>query len=739
MRSRWRYRGGPEHEDDRVRPAVDLAAVQPAGMTPMAAAGNAAMTLLLRGGAAPPGVAAGAGNAAATHLVRGGPIQRQQLHAQGAGPLDEHLAAAIDAERGSGAPLPEPVRADMEQHLGADLTAVRVHTGATADALNQAVTAEAFTTGTDVFISGGRYDPTSSAGRELLAHELTHVVQQATGTASPDGQVSHPDDPAEHEAREVGRQVGHSGTAPPVQAGRGSAGGATVQRHASWEHALMGDSDPKQLGAAADRAADKTHVLAEEAERAAFFREDPYVDPRIRFPDIRWIELMGTAADGKPVWISYGELNALADYLPDASTIDHMPHAKLLPVLQRMRGIIEHDARTAIGEAVTGGYAQAADNHPHIKKLSTSGAEVKDLDDATEQLGSQSYSGLLSRNACHFAPYSWQRWQHFHAEAREHAKEHHRITMFPEMKASIDAFTEDHARQAILSNGYGDHFLQDSFAAGHLVNKTLVMQWFVESLRGEVDELPESLREAGYEQVHRPVGVTADVLTEIPGMTGISGRSLYQQGGRVPGTASSDRAGGTGRTDPQSAEERDSQGQRMSGAGVTASATRSQQQNFQTYHRFLNTTYINLAAAAAHDWLNHRGMLVGNGRGDTVAVGGDSTFLALSSKQGAELVGEAAQLSRRSVEELLVTGTTAITPEQIFALVPTKVVAWPTANGARTSGASPLSLENWQDDVLHQLCRDVIFPEFKREIASLAGAELQKKLIEGGASRDPER
>jgi len=134
-------------------------------------------------------------------------VQRAALRSQGAGPLDPEIAAAIDAQRGGGSPLPDEVRTDMEHHLGADLSVVRVHTGAQSDTLNRAVQAEAFTSGADVFVSSDRYNPTSNDGRRLLAHELTHVVQQATGTAGADGRVSHPDDPAEVEAARMGDTV----------------------------------------------------------------------------------------------------------------------------------------------------------------------------------------------------------------------------------------------------------------------------------------------------------------------------------------------------------------------------------------------------------------------------------------------------------------------------------------------------------------------------------------------------
>jgi hypothetical protein len=157
---------------------------------------------------------AAAGNAAFGQLLRGA-VQRRELRSQGAGPLDAEIGAAIDAERGGGSPLPEPVRAEMEHHLDADLAAVRVHTGPTADVLNRSVQAEAFTTGADIFFSGSSYDPGSSRGRELLAHELTHVVQQAAGEGGGKSEVSHPDHPAEVQARDIGRTI----AANPAQVG----------------------------------------------------------------------------------------------------------------------------------------------------------------------------------------------------------------------------------------------------------------------------------------------------------------------------------------------------------------------------------------------------------------------------------------------------------------------------------------------------------------------------------------
>jgi Domain of unknown function (DUF4157)/Bacterial toxin 4 len=150
-----------------------------------------------------------AGNQAFTRLLRdAGAVPPEE--SQGAGPLNPHTGAAIESARGGGSGLPTVLRTEMEHHLGVDLSGVRLHTDPSAATLAGAVQAEAFTTGSDIFFAAGRYDPGSPGGKELLAHELTHVAQQADGGHAiqhADNEVSHPDDAAEVEARAVARRI----------------------------------------------------------------------------------------------------------------------------------------------------------------------------------------------------------------------------------------------------------------------------------------------------------------------------------------------------------------------------------------------------------------------------------------------------------------------------------------------------------------------------------------------------
>jgi hypothetical protein len=94
-------------------------------------------------------------------------------------PVAPDVEAAIQRARDGGQPLDSAVQVQMGAVLGHDFSTVRVHTDAQTDALNQQFGAKAFTTGRDIFFRQGEYNPGSESGRELIAHEVGHVVQQS--------------------------------------------------------------------------------------------------------------------------------------------------------------------------------------------------------------------------------------------------------------------------------------------------------------------------------------------------------------------------------------------------------------------------------------------------------------------------------------------------------------------------------------------------------------------------------
>ncbi|PZV12168.1 MAG: hypothetical protein DCF20_18035 [Pseudanabaena sp.] len=98
----------------------------------------------------------------------------------GEGESSPDLESSIQSARGSGQSLDPILKAKMGQAMGADFSGVKVHIDSQSDQLNKSIQAKAFTTGQDVFFRQGAYEPSSRGGQELIAHELTHVVQQTS-------------------------------------------------------------------------------------------------------------------------------------------------------------------------------------------------------------------------------------------------------------------------------------------------------------------------------------------------------------------------------------------------------------------------------------------------------------------------------------------------------------------------------------------------------------------------------
>jgi hypothetical protein len=102
----------------------------------------------------------------------------------GVGPSDPHDGAAHGATRSQGEPLPLSLRFFFEPRFGRDLSGVRLHTGAEAASEARSLNARAYTVGQDIAFAAGQYSPETHDGRRLLAHELTHTIQQGS-EASP--------------------------------------------------------------------------------------------------------------------------------------------------------------------------------------------------------------------------------------------------------------------------------------------------------------------------------------------------------------------------------------------------------------------------------------------------------------------------------------------------------------------------------------------------------------------------
>ena len=117
----------------------------------------------------------------------------ETLQRKAAGPADPAAAPPVVHQvlQSSGRPLDHATRAFFEPRFGHDFSRVRVHTDAQAAESARSVNALAWTVGNNVVFGSGQYDSHSTAGRKLLAHELTHVVQQTGGTAGATAEHPH--------------------------------------------------------------------------------------------------------------------------------------------------------------------------------------------------------------------------------------------------------------------------------------------------------------------------------------------------------------------------------------------------------------------------------------------------------------------------------------------------------------------------------------------------------------------
>jgi Domain of unknown function (DUF4157) len=146
-----------------------------------------------------------------------------------------------------GTPLDASVRGEMESRFGEDFGDVRVHSGADAHASAVGLSAQAYTVGSDIVFQQGRYDPGSADGAHMLAHELTHVVQQRSGPV--DGtdngggvRVSDPSDSFERAASANADQI----MSMPASSAAASGPASSVQRHGDE---VQRDGDEEQVEA----------------------------------------------------------------------------------------------------------------------------------------------------------------------------------------------------------------------------------------------------------------------------------------------------------------------------------------------------------------------------------------------------------------------------------------------------------------------------------------------------------
>jgi hypothetical protein len=558
--------------------------------------------------------------------------------------IGRSLRARIRAERAGGQPLDDGTRRALEGGFALDLSAIRVHTGPVAAHLTRALRADAFAAGAHLFFRAGAYRPDTEAGLRLLAHEVAHTIQQARGAVRPGRpRVPRRADPwellADRAAAGVlaGRPVPLAPgleAVPPTRADQP----LVVQCHESYEHRALGDiPTPDIVEIAANQPTTRRReILERETKLMYLWHQAPEKVTKEQIAAIcPWIRTI--CLPESELLVTYGELNALPDYIAQAQAIDTCPKAALLPILQVIRQESYNRLNALLGSSTAEQFAGspfAPDKYPigAVNKVLESWA----LDSLTQNLGAKGidhYSGLLARNACHFAPFTWHRWQASYLAARSYATASHAARDTAE-KARLK-------RLAWTYHGYADHFLQDSFAAGHLINKTLVMQWFVDWAAPSLLFIEDW-------------ALFKDVTAK--NQPHMAGRQLY------------DPAYAGLSTDPQTVQEQASYAARLELSGVAAHGSDDKNAAYQQYLTFLSSAITQLSSNAIHDYYNEHALWVASAAHPTpYQVWGDDTLLRQKQggAPGAQLTSETAQLSQQSIQEVLDTGDTKITTQAL--------------------------------------------------------------------------
>jgi hypothetical protein len=559
------------------------------------------------------------------------------------------------------------------------------------------------TIGSDIYFRSDSPAPRTAAGLWLLAHEVAHVVQQQRGpvaagrypVAAGRGLLVSPafgagEDEADAAADSVlAGKIFDFGPPGPLKPVAPTAAMPVIQRYMAWEHVLLGNLDPQtitQLQTGTRGALPAAQSLIEQCALLDELGRNPRdgdVDKlRASYPGVPILRLPETG-----LIVTVGELNVLPDYLSGPEAIATAPVEFLLPLVQAVRAQTYRHLQRMLGRWRVSRREWSTLRYPDVRALPDirESIEIDGLGKRCRLPAPERYLSVLARNACHFAPFSWYRWQSFHLRARELIAE-----------ASEAATESDRERlrcTAQLFAGYADHFLQDSFAAGHLVNKTLVMQWYVEWLTNSGSRLRdrELLSAMTYER-----------------QPGLHGPDLYRPRSEGDEPAS---------LDPQTAAEAPTLDERIALSGVRGRTSQERHLAYLSYLALLGSSVAQLSASVVHDYFNRRSLVVASAaEGPGYRIWGDR--LLLKGEAGLLAAAHSAQASRQAIADLLETGETEITTGQIFESMP---------NHVEVDGTL-VPLPRWHELEVSRLCRQDLFTRpgtrLRRLLLSIASPSL---------------
>jgi hypothetical protein len=364
----------------------------------------------------PGSAAAGPGKRTLTEQL---PILRTAT-GDGAVPAAAHDHVA-SASQSSGSALPAALGTQLGTALGADVSSVRVHTGRASAASADALNARAYAMGQDIHFGAGAYDPSSQAGRHLIAHEVAHTVQQqgaATGIQRA-AMVSTPGDAAERQAESFATAfVSGASTQGLVTAGMQPA--AAIHRYERDEHAALSTThlialydflktpDGKKWA--------KDHGYKNPGDLIKRIEADPVVKTNNEPLKQGETEKHVAKLHGAKTDFSYGDITALMG--------DLFGHWESL-------------------------YNADEDQRKHLM--------TEDSTSSNEKYTHGEYLKLAAKNNSHFAGENLKAWAELHQQAIAQA-----------MTSGKD---ETKFNQALFIEAASTHFLTDAFSSGHQFEK----------------------------------------------------------------------------------------------------------------------------------------------------------------------------------------------------------------------------------------------------------------------------
>jgi hypothetical protein len=520
-----------------------------------------------------------------------------------------------------------------------------------------------------------------------------------------------------------------------------------LQRHSSFEHKLLGDVKPSTLQIITDvreftgpppkpyderklnvLPGDKVAAVKALDEQLKYLTEWQASPPGPGVQEFHGVPVVSVKCEGEKeqVTCTIGEMNTLADYFGNPDQIKHSRKQTLTGILQQVRqdtwGQL-HKILEVLDPAVAAGSKQP------VFAGSITSAEGLEKEAAIEAFtadgrnrASQTYLSNAGRNACHFAPQSWYRWKDFHEQARDKALQAYKAKQQAKVKEndSLLKVSQDLANEAMVTNGFGDHYLQDSFAGGHLINKTLIMQWFVEWLGTHRDDTLDKLK------AHLPAPVGGLVPEQSIGDRWVKDWDKVKQMSTSlqPKLANIDLYGrpiGGVATDPQTVEEQATRADRIARAGVAGGTAAEKERSYEAYLAMLNNPLIQLATKVLHDKFCAEGLVVGANGAEVGRVFGDDHML-----QGGAGVGfsaETAQMSQAAITDIVRDGKSATSSDAIMNRLPNQV--------RPPGGRVMISLEEWHTGgQLKALCDSEIFPsvleKYPRELGLAPGGSAGK-------------